>query len=52
MLWDVVFHDQFALDFANLSTGVQDELLAHAVLLRDYGPGLGRAKYSAAPVRR
>jgi hypothetical protein len=42
MAWDVVFHDQFALEFDGLQTGVQDELLAHAVLLRDYGPGLGR----------
>ena len=42
MTWDVVFHDQFALEFEQLKTGVQDELLAHAVLLRDYGPGLGR----------
>ena len=42
MPWDVVFHDQFALEFEQLKAGVQDELLAHAVLLRDYGPGLGR----------
>ena len=25
-----------------LAASVQDELLAHAILLRDYGPGLGR----------
>ena len=42
MAWDVVFHDQFAHEFEQLKVGVQDELLAHAVLLRDYGPGLGR----------
>ena len=42
MSWDVVFHDQFAFEFEQLKAGVQDELLAHAVLLRDYGPGLGR----------
>ncbi len=42
MAWDVVFHDQFALEFDRLKADVQDELLAHAVLLRDYGPGLGR----------
>lgn len=42
MSWDVVFHDQFALEFEQLKAGVQDELLAHAVLLRDYGPDLGR----------
>ena len=42
MSWDVVFHDQFALEFEQLKAGVQDEVLAHAVLLRNYGPGLGR----------
>ena len=42
MPWDVAFHDQHALEFEQLKDGVQDELLAHAVLLREYGPGLGR----------
>lgn len=42
MNWQVVFHDQFEREFAALTANVQDELLAHAVLLRDYGPGLGR----------
>ena len=42
MSWNVVFHDQFAIEFEQLKVGVQDELLAHAVLLRDYGPSLGR----------
>lgn len=42
MNWQVVFHDQFEPEFAALTANVQDELLAHAVLLRDYGPGLGR----------
>ena len=42
MSWKVVFHDQFAIEFEQLKVGVQDELLAHAVLLRDYGPSLGR----------
>ena len=42
MQWRIQFHDDFAAEFAELATGVQDELLAHAVLLRDYGPALGR----------
>lgn len=42
MNWQVVFHDAFELEFAALAANVQDELLAHALLLRDYGPGLGR----------
>ena len=42
MSWQVVFHDQFEPEFAALAAGVQDELLAHALLLRDYGPNLGR----------
>jgi hypothetical protein len=42
MNWQVIFHDQFEPEFVALSAGVQDELLAHALLLRDYGPGLGR----------
>lgn len=42
MNWQVVFHDQFEPEFVALAVSVQDELLAHALLLRDYGPGLGR----------
>ena len=42
MNWQVVFHHEFEPEFAALVDGVQDELLAHALLLRDYGPGLGR----------
>jgi hypothetical protein len=42
MNWQVVFHDQFEMEFVALAISVQDELLAHALLLRDYGPGLGR----------
>jgi len=41
MDWQVVFHDLFEAEFGLLSVDVQDELLAHAILLRDYGPGLG-----------
>lgn len=42
MGWDVVFHDRFEAEFNALAVDVQDELLAHAILLRDYGPALGR----------
>ncbi len=42
MNWQVIFYDEFELEFAAFAANVQDELLAHALLLRDYGPGLGR----------
>ena len=42
MHWQVIFHHEFEPEFAALAASVQDELLAHALLLRDYGPGLGR----------
>jgi hypothetical protein len=42
MSWDILFHDDFATEFAALAVPLQDELLAHALLLRDFGPGLGR----------
>ena len=42
MKWQVAFHNEFEIEFVTLTAAVQDELLAHALLLRDYGPGLGR----------
>jgi len=42
MSWDILFHDAFASEFAALAESLQDELLAHAMLLRDFGPELGR----------
>lgn len=42
MTWNILFHDDFALEFAALAESLQDELLAHALLLKDFGPGLGR----------
>lgn len=42
MSWGILFHDDFATEFAVLAEPLQDELLAHALLLRDFGPGLGR----------
>jgi len=42
MTWEVIFHDDFPAEFAALNQALQDELLAHAILLRDYGSSLGR----------
>ncbi len=42
MPWSVIFHDIFAEEFNNFSTGVKNELLAHSKLLEHFGPGLGR----------
>jgi hypothetical protein len=42
MKWEVVFHIEFDEEFKALDEGLQDELLAHAILLRDFGPNLGR----------
>ena len=42
MSWRVGFHDEFEREFRALDSAVQDELLATALLLGDYGPRLGR----------
>ena len=42
MIWSVLFHDDFDAEFAVLSEDLQDELLAHAKLLEEFGPNLGR----------
>lgn len=42
MSWTVLFHDTFDREFRIMSEGLQDELLAHASLLREFGPNLGR----------
>src|ERR1043166_5696310 len=42
MPWTVRFEDEFEREFATFDTAVQDELLAGARLLRQYGPRLGR----------
>lgn len=42
MNWTVLFHDAFDAEFQALSEGLQDELLAHARLLGEFGPNLGR----------
>ena len=42
MTWTVLFHDAFDEEFSSLKEDLQDELLAHARLLAEFGPNLGR----------
>ena len=42
MTWTVVFDDAFDKEFEALEDELQDELLAHAKLLAEFGPLLGR----------
>ena len=42
MVWKVTFEDEFDREFEKLPKAVQDELLASAKLLREFGPQLGR----------
>jgi hypothetical protein len=42
MTWTVRFHDEFDPEFTALPIEVQDELLAHAKVLAQIGPTLGR----------
>ena len=44
MSWDVRFHPAFDPQFDDLAIEVQDELLAHARLLEEFGPNLGRPR--------
>ena len=44
MKWAVSFHDEFDSEFDALSAAVQDEMLAHARLLEQFGPLLGRPR--------
>lgn len=44
MTWDVLLYDAFDAEFADLPEAVQDELLAHARLLEEFGPQLGRPR--------
>ena len=49
MVWSVRFHDAFEAEFVELDAPVQDELLAAAKLLKDYGPKLGRPHADTLP---
>jgi hypothetical protein len=42
MPWNVFFHDDFHAEFQAMEIALQDELLAHARLLQEFGPHLGR----------
>jgi hypothetical protein len=42
MVWTVLFHEEFDVEFQALDKALQDELLAHAKLLQEFGPQLGR----------
>ncbi len=42
MTWSVALADEFVEEFEAFPEGVQDELLAKAKLLEQFGPGLGR----------
>ena len=44
MTWKIRFDPTFDPEFDNLSTSVQDELLAVAKLLERFGPALGRPR--------
>ena len=44
MKWEVSFHDEFDPEFDVLSAAVQDEILAHAKLLEQFGPQLSRPR--------
>ena len=44
MKWDVLFDKEFDAEFNNLPNAVQDEMLAHAKLLEQFGPQLGRPR--------
>jgi hypothetical protein len=42
MEWEIEFHAEFEPEFDALSEAVQDELLAKALLLKEFGSELGR----------
>jgi hypothetical protein len=44
MSWDVALDEAFDPEFDALPAAVQDELLAHARLLEEFGPTLGRPR--------
>jgi hypothetical protein len=42
--WEVLIGDEFELEFQALHVDVQNEILALAILLRQFGPQLGRPR--------
>lgn len=47
MTWEVLLQEEFEAEFRSLDRELQDELLSHALLLRDFGPNLGRPSVDA-----
>jgi len=44
VIWEVLFHEEFEPEFDALPEDVQDEMLALARLLQQFGPQLGRPR--------
>jgi len=44
MTWAVLLHDAFDAELNDLPEAVQDEILAHMGLLKQFGPTLGRPR--------
>ena len=44
MTWTILFHDAISGEFDQLPEAVQNGLLAHAGLLEQFGPSLGRPR--------
>lgn len=44
MTWTVEFHDDFESEFNEMPEAVQDSLLAHLGLLKQFGASLGRPR--------
>jgi hypothetical protein len=42
MQWQVLFHDEFKIEFDQFSQEVQDELIARLIRLKEQGPQLKR----------
>jgi hypothetical protein len=42
--WEILFHGEFEPEFNVLPEDVRDELIAHAMLLQQFGPQLGRPR--------
>ena len=44
--WEVLIGDEFEPEFQALHVDVQNEILALAILLRQFGPQLGRREWT------
>ncbi len=40
--WDIIFHPDFKSEFDNFESDLQDELISHLLVLKVFGPNLGR----------